>query len=67
MRGWRGERILSDPEGGVQHIAFRVPVCDLDNIISELTEKGYPVISSFNTPIAIIVFFDTSKEMGVLM
>ncbi len=66
MRGWGGERILSDPEGGVQHIAFRVPVCDLDKIISELTEKSYPVISNFNTPIAIIVFFDTFKEMGVL-
>jgi len=66
LRGWGGERILSDPAGGVQHIAFSVPLRDLNRIISELTEKGYPVISSFNTPIAIIVFFDTSKEMGVL-
>ena len=54
-----------NPAGGIQHIAFRVPVRDLDKVISELTEKGYPVIATFNTPIAYIVFFDTSKDIGV--
>ena len=55
-----------NPAGGIQHIAFSLPVRDLDKVISELTEKGYPVISTFNTPIAKIVFFDTSKDIGVL-
>lgn len=55
-----------NPAGGVQHIAFSVPDRDLDKVISELTEKGYPVIATFNTPIANIVFFDTSKDIGVL-
>jgi hypothetical protein len=34
-------------------------------VISGLTEKGYPVISTFDTPIARIVFFDTMKDIGV--
>ncbi|HET6996030.1 MAG TPA: VOC family protein [Chitinophagaceae bacterium] len=55
-----------NPAGGVQHIAFSVPVRDLEKVTSELTEKGYPVISTFNTPIAIIIFFDTTKDIGVL-
>jgi len=54
-----------NPAGGVQHIAFSLPVRDLDKIIFKLTEKGYPVIATFNTPIANIVFFDTSKDIGV--
>ena len=55
-----------NPAGGIQHIAFSTPVRDLDNVISGLTEKGYPVIATFTTPIAIIVFFDTAKDIGVL-
>ena len=54
-----------NPAGGVQHIAFSLPVRDLDKVISGLTEKGYPVISTFDTPIARIVFFDTIKDIGV--
>ena len=53
-----------NPAGGVQHIAFRVPVRDPDKVISELTEKGYPVIATFNTPIA-YMFFLTPKDIGV--
>ena len=55
-----------NPAGGVQHIAFSLPVRDLDKVISEFADKGFPVISSFNTPIAKIVFFDTYKEIGVM-
>lgn len=54
-----------NPGGGVQHIAFRVPVRDLDKVTSELTEKGYPEVATFDTPIANIVFFDTTKDIGV--
>ena len=55
-----------NPAGGIQHIAFSLPVRDLDKVISDLTEKGYPVISTFDTPIATIVFFDTTKDIGVM-
>ncbi|MES2371148.1 MAG: VOC family protein [Bacteroidota bacterium] len=55
-----------NPAGGVQHVAYSVPVAQLDNVISEFADKGFEVISRFNTPPAQIVFFDTSKEIGVM-
>jgi len=55
-----------NPAGGIQHIAYSIPVAKLDKVISEFADKGFPVISSFDTPIARIVFFDTSKEIGVM-
>jgi methylmalonyl-CoA/ethylmalonyl-CoA epimerase len=55
-----------NPSGGVQHIAYSVPVADFDKVISEITDKGYPVIATYNTPIAKIVFFDTYKDIGVM-
>ena len=54
-----------NPAGGIQHIAYNMPVANLDKVISEFADKGYPVISSFNHPIAKIVFFDTYKDIGV--
>ena len=56
-----------NPAGGVQHIAFSLPIRDLDKVISEFADKGFPVISTFNHPIAKIVFFDTYKEIGVMI
>jgi methylmalonyl-CoA/ethylmalonyl-CoA epimerase len=58
--------IDKNPAGGVQHVAYRIPFADLDKVISEFADKGFPVISSFDTPIAKIVFFDTYKEIGVM-
>jgi methylmalonyl-CoA/ethylmalonyl-CoA epimerase len=55
-----------NPAGGIQHIAYSIPVSDLDIAISELTNKGYPVITSLNLPVAKVVFFDTYKEIGVV-
>ena len=55
-----------NPTGGIQHVAVSMSVAELDKVISELADKGFPVISSFNTPIAKIVFFDTFKDIGVL-
>jgi len=55
-----------NPAGGIQHIAYSLPIAKLDKVISEFADKGYPIISSFDTPIAKIVFFDTSKEIGVM-
>ena len=55
-----------NPAGGIQHVAYSVPVARLDKVISEFADKGFPVISTFDTPIAKIVFFDTYKEIGVM-
>lgn len=55
-----------NPAGGIQHVAYRIPVAKLENVISEFADKGFPVVSRFDTPPAQIVFFDTSKEIGVM-
>lgn len=66
-----GSSIFSDfisenPGGGIQHLAFTTPVENLDTLISEFEDKGFPVVSFFDTSIAKIVFFDTRKEIGVM-
>lgn len=58
--------IDENPNGGIQHVAYRIPVADLDKRIAEFIDKGFEVISSFDTPIAKIVFFDTRKKIGVM-
>jgi hypothetical protein len=57
--------IDNNPTGGIQHIAYSTPITNLDNVISEFENKGFKVVSSFDTPIAKIVFFDTREEIGV--
>ena len=54
-----------NPEGGIQHVAYSIPVAEIDKAISQLTGEGYPVITSLNMPVAKIIFFDTYKEIGV--
>jgi predicted mannosyl-3-phosphoglycerate phosphatase (HAD superfamily) len=54
-----------NPAGGVQHIAYSIPIAELNNVISEMANKGFQVVTSVNHPIARIVFFDTSKDIGV--
>ena len=58
--------IDKNPAGGMQHIAYSIPVDKLNKIISEFSDKGFSVISTFDHPIAKIVFFDTCKEIGVM-
>ena len=58
--------IDKNPSGGIQHIAYSIPVDKLNKIISEFSDKGFPVISTFDHPIAKIVFFNTCKEIGVM-
>ena len=58
--------IDKNPAGGIQHIAYSIPVDKLNKVISEFSDKGFPVISSFDHPIAKIVFFDTRKEIGIM-
>lgn len=57
--------IDNHPAGGVQHIAYSTPISNLDRVVTDFEEKGFEVVSSFDTPIAKIVFFDTSEEIGV--
>lgn len=58
--------LKNNPSGGVQHIAYRLPIIGLEGIIKKFAEHGYPVVSRFDTPIADIVFFDTTKQLGVM-
>ena len=53
------------PAGGTQHLAFRLPVKDLDQVTSDLREQGYAIISEVDHPIARMVFFDTYQTLGV--
>ena len=57
--------IDNNPSGGIQHIAYSTSITNLDNVISDFENKGFTVVSSFDTPIAKIVFFDTREEIGV--
>ncbi|MEO5979024.1 MAG: VOC family protein [Chryseolinea sp.] len=53
------------PSGGVQHLAFRLPVSGFDQVINEISEQGYPIIGEVDHPIARMKFFDTYKTLGV--
>lgn len=57
--------IDNNPTGGIQHIAYSTPITNLGNVISAFENRGFTVVSSFDTPIAKIVFFDTRDEIGV--
>ena len=57
--------IDNNPTGGFQHIAYSTPIANLDKVISDFEHNGFTIISSFDTPIAKIVFFDTREEIGV--
>lgn len=54
------------PAGGTQHLAFRLPVSDFEQITNELREQGYAVVSEVDHPIARMAFFDTYKTLGVV-
>ena len=53
------------PNGGTQHLAFRLPVADFERITIEILEQGFEIISEVNHPIARMVFFDTYATLGV--
>ncbi len=57
--------IDNNPTGGIQHIAYSTPITNLDNVISGFVNRGFNVVSSYDTPIAKIVFFDTREEIGM--
>ena len=53
------------PAGGVQHLAFRLPVSDFEQITGKLREQGFEVIGEVDHPIARMAFFDTYDVHGV--
>ncbi|HEY4325745.1 MAG TPA: VOC family protein [Mucilaginibacter sp.] len=53
------------PLGGVQHIAYRLPVDGFDRTVADLRTQGYSMISEVNHPIARMAFFDTYQTLGV--
>ena len=55
-----------NPAGGVQHVAYSTSITNLDKVISELEAKGYPVIATYDTSIAKIIFVDSYKDVGVV-
>jgi methylmalonyl-CoA/ethylmalonyl-CoA epimerase len=57
--------IDKNPAGGIQHLAYSTPLANLDNVIASFKSRGFEVVSSFDTYIAMIVFFDTREEIGV--
>lgn len=66
-----GESMFHDylaryPEGGTQHLAFRLPVSEFERITGELRAQGYAVISEVDHPIARMAFFDTYGTLGVV-
>lgn len=53
------------PAGGMQHVAFRVPVSDFERVTGNLRQQGYAVLSEVDHPIARMAFFDTYQPLGV--
>jgi hypothetical protein len=54
-----------NPRGGVQHLAFRLPVSGFEQVVKDLIEQGYPLIGEVDHPIARMKFFDTYEVLGV--
>jgi methylmalonyl-CoA/ethylmalonyl-CoA epimerase len=57
--------LAKHPAGGIQHLAFRLPVSGFDQVIEDITKQGYPIIGEVDHPIARMKFFDTYKTTGV--
>src|SRR5580658_1365506 len=43
--------LQANPAGGVQHIAYSVPIADLEKSVSELLNKGFSVITKLEMPV----------------
>ena len=57
--------LAKNPAGGVQHLAFRLPVSEFEHVVDDLIQQGFSVIGEVDHPIARMKFFDTYKIMGV--
>jgi hypothetical protein len=57
--------LAKNPAGGVQHLAFRLPVTGFEQVVNDLIQQGYSLMGEVDHPIARMKFFDTYKTMGV--
>ena len=57
--------LAKNPAGGVQHLAFRLPVSGFEKVVNDLIQQGYAVIGEVDHPIAQMKFFDTYQTLGV--
>jgi len=53
------------PAGGIQHMAFRLPVADFEHVTDELLAQGIVLMSEVDHPVARMRFFDTYQTLGV--
>ena len=53
------------PAGGTQHLAFRLPLRDFDQVTNSLRGQGFAIMSEVYHPIARMVFFDTYRILGL--
>src|SRR5678809_120558 len=60
-----GDYLAKYPAGGVQHLAFRLPVSGFDKVINEIIQQGYSIIGEVDHPIARMKFIDTYNATGV--
>jgi hypothetical protein len=58
--------LKTHPEGGVQHIAYRLPVAGYEQVIAQYRDEGYELIGEVDHPIARMSFFDTYKTLGIV-
>lgn len=54
------------PSGGVQHVAYRLPVAGFEQVVTDLRAQGYAIITEVDHPIARMKFFDTYQALGVV-
>lgn len=54
------------PAGGIQHLAYRLPVEDFERVTGALRKQGHTVLSEVDHPIARMAFFDTCQTLGVV-
>ena len=57
--------LTKNPAGGVQHLAFRLPVNGFEKVVNDLVQQGYPLMGEVDHPIARMKFFDTYDTIGV--
>ncbi|HEX6225925.1 MAG TPA: VOC family protein [Chryseolinea sp.] len=57
--------LAKNSAGGVQHLAFRLPVSGFQEVVDDLIQQGYSLIGEVDHPIARMKFFDTYKILGV--
>ncbi|MBO9591521.1 MAG: VOC family protein [Niabella sp.] len=54
------------PAGGIQHLAYRLPVEGFEQVTGALRKQGQTIISEVAHPIARMAFFDTYQLLGVV-